>query len=114
MENSPETKIQKIAVKLFAFLQRCRLNCKVIPHNTQILTYTFTINDVTDQGDPFGISFDLSTTDIAEVEDTEEAVEKFCFGMALNVSNTLFRERATRLLEHQEETGAGKIYVPGA
>ena len=40
------TKIEKIAIALFAFMQQIGLHAEVGPHPNKILTYQFAINDL--------------------------------------------------------------------
>jgi len=109
------TKIGRIAIQLFAFLQQCRLNASVVPHSNKILTYQFSINDITNEGVPFGLSFDLSSEDVDEIEDTPKAIENFCYSLTIKTGTALLTEKATRLLQYAEETAGPKsrIILPG-
>lgn len=110
---SPEaTKIGRIAIALFAFYQQCHINASVAPHPDKILTYQFTINDLTNLGQPFGISFDLSTEDVVEVEDTPKAIEAFCHSLTVKTGTTLLTEKATRLLQYADVPEKSKIILP--
>jgi hypothetical protein len=107
------TKIGKIAITLFAFMQQCRLNAQAAAHPSKILTYQFAINDLTNEGVPFGISFDLSTEDVLDVEDTPQAIESFCFGLTVKTGLALLTERATRLLQYRPDDEKSRIILPG-
>ena len=108
-----DTKIGKIAIQLFAFMQQCGLHASVSQHPNKILTYQFAINDLTSEGAPFGISFDLGSEDVAEIEDTPKAIEVFCHGLTIKTGVALLTEKATRLLQHQEESQKSRIILPG-
>jgi len=107
------TKIGKIAITLFAMMQQCRLHASVTPHASRILTYQFAVNDLTSEGVPFGISFDLSADDVADVDNTPEAIEAFCHGLTVKTGTALLSEKATRLLQYGEDTAKSRIILPG-
>jgi hypothetical protein len=112
-ETIQSTKIGKIAINLFAFFQQCGLHSSFGKHPSKFLTYQFTINDITNLGTPFGLSFDLSSDDVDEIEDTPAAIEQFCFGMTVKTGTALLTEKATRLLQYAEETQKSRIILPG-
>jgi len=107
------TKVGKVAFNLFAFMQRSRLNCNFTPHPNKILTYQFVVNDMTDGGTPFGLSFEISPTELSEVQDTPESIEEFCFGLTVKMGTALFTEKVTRLLQYAEEPQKSRIILPG-
>ena len=108
------TKIGRVTIHLFSFFQQCRLNSSVAPHPSKPFTYQFAINDLTNEGVPFGISFDLSSEDVDEIEDTPQAIEIFCYGLTIKTGTALLTEKASRLLQYTEETTPkSRIILPG-
>lgn len=105
-------KVGRIALRLFTFLQRCRMNVKAEPTPIGISSFDFTIADMTDEGVPFGLSFQLTHLDVQDVEDVPAVIEQYCFQYVLNVGNSMLAERAARLLEHTRPSARSKIILP--
>jgi|GEM_PF-4318674 len=105
-------KVGRICLKLFGFLQRCRLNANVEPTPATLFSYSFTVNDMTDQGVAFGLQFVITSKDVEDVPDTDEGIELYCFNYVVNIGHALLVEKATRLLEHNKPSAQSKIILP--
>ncbi len=105
-------KVGRIALKLFAFLQRCRINVKAEPTPAGILSFDFTVADMTDEGVPFGLAFKLTARDVEDVPDDDTAIEAYCFNYVINIGQSLLMERVTRLLEYNKPEAKSRIILP--
>lgn len=105
-------KVGRICLKLFGFLQRCRLNANVEPTNGALFSYDFACNDMTDTGVAFGLQFTITAKDVEDVIDNDENIELYCFNYVINIGHALLVEKATRLLEHNKPATQSKIILP--
>ena len=110
---SDSEKLGKIALKLFAFLQRCRIAVSVEAGKSSLFSWDFNCTDITDSGQPYGLAFTIGLNDVEKVENTEISIEKFCYSYVINVGTALLTEKATRLLEFNvPDSAKSRIILP--
>lgn len=108
--NSQGTFIEKVAISLFSFMRRAGLKCTFDKNKDDILSYIFEVRDMTDDGEPFGMAFNVDSKLTAELKDeTPETIEQFCHAMTIKAGTVMLEDRCGRLLEHVEKS---KLYVP--
>jgi hypothetical protein len=98
-----------VAVKLFAFMRQSDIKCIFARDDNELFNFTFDVRDMTTDGTPFGLAFKLNPSIIEGVEDTPEAIEQFCYNMALKVGVTMLEDKLTRNLQCVTKS---KIIVP--
>lgn len=111
-EDKGQTKIHKVAIALFAFMQQTGIKVSVHATPGEMLGYTFEANDMTQQGEAFGVTFVITSADITGLDD-EAAIEKYCFQRTIEIGLQLLTEKATQLLQYAPEVQKSRIIVPG-
>lgn len=96
--------IEKLAVKLYAFLKQSGL--KVGFTQRDALSYTYQLADLTEDAEGIAISFILDLPFLANfsLDDTDESIEKFCYGVTLNLGNQLFKLKCDNLLQFDNKS----------
>lgn len=102
---------EKLAVSLFSFMRMSGMRCSFQKDADKLFNYIFQVNDMTEDGNPFGLGFVVDASLSEAVEDTPEAIEKFCYTMTIKTQNMMFEDKCGRLLQHAEKS---KIYLPDA
>ena len=100
---------EKLAVSLFSFMRMSGMRCSFQKDPDKLFNYIFQVNDMTEDGNPFGLGFVVDVSLSEAVEDTPEAIEKFCYAMALKTQVMMVEDKMSRLLQHVEKS---KIYLP--
>ena len=107
--------LDRVSIALFAFLQQAGLRCSFGRDENDMFAYAFQVVDLTSQGIPFSLGFSIKLKDITNLEDNEEAIEKYCYVMTLKVGGAMFQDKCTRLLQYNaQSTPSGKIIIPKA
>jgi hypothetical protein len=98
------TFLQKVALQLFAFMKMAGLKCNFGETPNELLSYSFSVTDLHEDGTPLGLDVKINTNAISEVEDNPASIEKFCSNITRNVGMQIFNLKVDALLQHQTKS----------
>jgi hypothetical protein len=97
------TFLQKVAIQLFTFMKMSGLKCSFTETPNEILSYTFGVTDLHEDGTPVGLDVKINSQAIAEVKDEPASIEEFCSSITRNVGHQIFNIKVDVLLKHKKE-----------